>query len=55
VNTYNGLTIDLKSYTVTLRGQPVICTPKEIEILHISPPSRPGVYARAVAFPRLGL
>lgn len=38
---YNGLTIDLKSYTVTLRGQPVICTPKEIEILHMLA-SNPG-------------
>ena len=35
VISYNGLTIDLKSYTVTLRGKPVICTPKEIEILHM--------------------
>ena len=35
VISYNGLTIDLKSYTVTLRGTPVICTPKEIEILHM--------------------
>lgn len=41
VITYNGLTIDLKSYTVTLRGQPVICTPKEIEILHMLA-SNPG-------------
>ena len=32
--TYNGLTIDLNSYTVTLRGEHVICTPKEIEILY---------------------
>ncbi len=39
--TYNGLTIDLKSYTVTLRGKPVICTPKEIEILHMLA-SNPG-------------
>lgn len=38
---YNSLTIDLKSYTVTLRGQPVICTPKEIEILHMLA-SNPG-------------
>ena len=38
---YNGLTIDLKSYTVTLRGKPVICTPKEIEILHMLA-SNPG-------------
>ncbi len=41
VVSYNGLTIDLKSYTVTLRGQPVICTPKEIEILHLLA-SNPG-------------
>lgn len=41
VVTYNGLTIDLKSYTVTLRGKPVICTPKEIEILHMLA-SNPG-------------
>jgi len=41
VITYNSLTIDLKSYTVTLRGQPVICTPKEIEILHMLA-SNPG-------------
>jgi DNA-binding response OmpR family regulator len=41
VITYNGLTIDLKSYTVTLRGKAVICTPKEIEILHMLA-SNPG-------------
>ena len=41
VISYNGLTIDLKSYTVTLRGQAVICTPKEIEILHMLA-SNPG-------------
>lgn len=41
VITYNGLTIDLKSYTVTLRGESVICTPKEIEILHMLA-SNPG-------------
>lgn len=41
VISYNGLTIDLKSYTVTLRGEPVICTPKEIEILHMLA-SNPG-------------
>lgn len=41
VISYNGLTIDLKSYTVMLRGQPVICTPKEIEILHMLA-SNPG-------------
>ena len=41
VSTYTGLTIDLKSYTVTLRNQPVICTPKEIEILHMLA-SNPG-------------
>ena len=38
---YNGLTIDLKSYSVTLHGEPVICTPKEIEILHMLA-SNPG-------------
>ena len=41
VISYNGLTIDLKSYTVTLRGEPVICTPKEIEILYMLA-SNPG-------------
>ncbi len=41
VVTYNGLTIDLKSYTVTLRGEPVTCTPKEIEILYLLA-SNPG-------------
>ena len=41
VITYNGLVIDLKSYTVTLRGEPVICTPKEIEILYMLA-SNPG-------------
>lgn len=39
--TYNGLTIDLKSYSITLRGEPVVCTPKEIEILHMLA-SNPG-------------
>lgn len=38
---FNELTIDLKSYTVTLRGEPVVCTPKEIEILHMLA-SNPG-------------
>lgn len=38
---YNGLTIDLKSYTVTLKGESVICTPKEIEILYMLA-SNPG-------------
>lgn len=41
VISYNGLTIDLKSYSVTLRGEPVVCTPKEIEILHMLA-SNPG-------------
>ena len=41
VVTHNGLSIDLKSYTVLLRGEPVICTPKEIEILHLLA-SHPG-------------
>ncbi len=38
---FNELAVDLKSYTVTLRGEPVICTPKEIEILHMLA-SNPG-------------
>ncbi|MBQ7278148.1 MAG: response regulator transcription factor [Clostridia bacterium] len=37
----NGLMIDLNSYTVMLRGEPVICTPKEIEILFLLA-SNPG-------------
>ncbi len=41
VVTHNGLSIDLKSYTVLLQGEPVICTPKEIEILHLLA-SHPG-------------
>ena len=31
---HDGLMIDIKSYTVTLNGKPIICTPKEIEILY---------------------
>ena len=38
---HNGLLIDLNSYTVLLRGEPVICTPKEIEILFLLA-SNPG-------------
>ena len=38
---FNQLVIDIKSYTVTLRGQSIICTPKEIEILHMLA-SNPG-------------
>ena len=38
---HNGLMIDLNSYTVLLRGEPVICTPKEIEILFLLA-SNPG-------------
>lgn len=38
---HEGLVIDIKSYTVTLKGQPVICTPKEIEILYMLA-SNPG-------------
>lgn len=41
VVSYPGLTVDLKSYTVTLKGEPIICTPKEIEILHLLA-SNPG-------------
>ena len=32
---HDGLVIDIKSYTVTLDNHPVICTPKEIEILYL--------------------
>lgn len=39
--TCEDLTIDLKSYTVTLKGENIICTPKEIEILHMLA-SNPG-------------
>lgn len=39
--TFDQLVIDIKSYTVTLRGQPIICTPKEIEILFMLA-SNPG-------------
>ena len=43
---HNGLSIDLNSYTVLLRGQPVVCTPKEIETLFLLA-SHPGqVYTR---------
>lgn len=43
---HNGLSIDLNSYTVLLKGQPVVCTPKEIEILFLLA-SHPGqVYTR---------
>ena len=43
---HNGLVIDLNSYTVTLNGQSVVCTPKEIEILFLLA-SHPGqVYTR---------
>ncbi len=38
---HDGLMIDIKSYTVTLNGRPVICTPKEIEILYMLA-SNPG-------------
>ena len=41
VVSYNGLVIDLKSYSVTLKGENIICTPKEIEILHLLA-SNPG-------------
>lgn len=38
---HQELVIDIKSYTVTLRGNPIICTPKEIEILYMLA-SNPG-------------
>lgn len=50
---YNGLTIDLNSYTVTLRGEKVICTPKEIEILYMLA-SNPGqVFTRDTLLSRV--
>lgn len=39
--TFDGLVIDIKSYSVMLRGTPIICTPKEIEILYMLA-SNPG-------------
>ena len=38
---YDSLVIDIKSYTVTLHGQSIVCTPKEIEILYMLA-SNPG-------------
>lgn len=38
---HDGLVIDIKSYTVTIDNHPVICTPKEIEILYLLA-SNPG-------------
>lgn len=50
---HNGLTIDLNSYTVLLRGQTVICTPKEIEILYLLA-SHPGqVFTRDTLLSRV--
>lgn len=37
----DGLVIDIKSYTVTLNGHSIVCTPKEIEILYLLA-SNPG-------------
>ena len=53
VITYNGLVIDLNSYSVTLRGEHVICTPKEIEILYMLA-SNPGqVFTRDTLLSRV--
>ena len=53
VVSYNGLTIDLNSYTVLLRGERVICTPKEIEILYMLA-SNPGqVFTRDTLLSRV--
>ncbi len=41
VVTHQELAIDIKSYTVTLHGKPIVCTPKEIEILYMLA-SNPG-------------
>ena len=49
----NGLQIDLNSYTVLLRGESVICTPKEIEILFLLA-SHPGqVFTRDTLLSRV--
>ena len=51
--TYNGLSIDLNSYTVLLRGEHVVCTPKEIEILYMLA-SNPGqVFTRDTLLSRV--
>ena len=48
VITHNGLSVDIRSYTVLLNGESVICTPKEIEILYMLA-SNPGhVFTREV-------
>lgn len=53
VVSYNGLSIDLNSYTVMLRGERVICTPKEIEILYMLA-SNPGqVFTRDTLLSRV--
>jgi len=39
--TFDQLIIDIKSYAITMRGEPIICTPKEIEILFMLA-SNPG-------------
>lgn len=50
---HNGLSIDLNSYTVLLHEQPVICTPKEIEILYLLA-SHPGqVFTRDTLLSRV--
>ena len=50
---YNGLSIDLNSYSVTLRGEHVICTPKEIEIRYMLA-SNPGqVFTRDTLLSRV--
>ncbi len=51
--TYNGLSIDLNSYTVLLHGEHVVCTPKEIEILYMLA-SNPGqVFTRDTLLSRV--
>ena len=53
VVSYNGLSIDLNSYSVMLRGERVICTPKEIEILYMLA-SNPGqVFTRDTLLSRV--
>ena len=48
-----GLTIDLSRYSITLLGKTIVCTPKEIEILHLLA-SNPGqVFSREQLLTRI--
>lgn len=48
-----GLQIDISRYSVTMMGTPIICTPKELEILHMLA-SNPGqVFSREQLLTRI--